>query len=239
MKKKPIAVILASGTNCYEESVFAIEQAGHPAEIVLFNDIISGKEDLLERPAIFLAGGFSFGDHYGSGRICGLTLRDKLQAFAAKDRPILGVCNGFQILMEAGLFEDKNGKSGGALVQNLSGRFESRWVELRVLHDPLWTYNFDSEYLKMPVAHGEGRWLRPQIVAEHLRETFAYAKHHLVTEEYPENPNGSPSGITGLANGLVMGMMPHPERAIREAQGSTDGRQIFERFVKLTRLTNS
>jgi len=232
---KPIAVLLGPGTNCYEESVYAIEQAGFPAEVVILNDIANGHENLLERPAIFLPGGFSFGDHYGSGRIMGLILKEILQAFAALDRPILGVCNGFQIQMEAGLFEGEDGSSGGALVPNLSGRFESRWIELWTYAASIWTEDYGGRILRMPVAHGEGRWLKPEQDPMHLKPTFSYSKDGKITEEYWANPNGSPLGITGLANGLVMGMMPHPERAVREAQGSIDGRLIFDSFVKLTK----
>jgi phosphoribosylformylglycinamidine synthase len=234
---KPIIVILGPGTNCYEESKFAIELAGHPAEIVLRDDILDDRVDIMDYPGVFLPGGFESGDYFGSGRIAGLLLTEKFRKIAKAGRPIIGICNGFQILMEAGLFDSTSGESGGALVQNLSGVFEARKSQLLTMSGSIWTEGYEGKILHMPVAHGEGRWLIPKRYTGHLTPTFCYAKDGVPTEDYFDNPNGTKGGITGLANGLVMGMMPHPERAVRPEQGSTDGRYIFNTFVRLVKGT--
>lgn len=231
---RPIGVLLAPGTNCHEETVFAIEQAGQPAELLLASDITEGIISLMDYPAIVIPGGFSWGDYFGSGRAFGLILGDFLRQFAEDGRPILGICNGFQAMMEAGLF-DEGELSGGALVQNLSGKFESRWSRLLTLRGSPWTEGIEWRILRMPVAHGEGRWRIPDNTTCHLKSTFLYTDSTgKSTTTYPDNPNGSPGGVTGLANGLVMGMMPHPERAVRPELGSIDGRLIFDALVRLT-----
>jgi phosphoribosylformylglycinamidine synthase I len=232
---RPAAVLLGPGINCHEESVFAIEQAGMDAEVVLVSDLAAGREDLCDRPGVMVPGGFAWGDHFGAGRVLGLALSGKLRDFAATGRPMLGVCNGFQVFVEAGLFDAADGSSGGALVQNVSGRFESRWTTVVVEGGSPWAEGMEGEALRMPVAHGEGRWLRPEC-PDHLTTVFRYCNGAVPTEEYPANPSGTPEGVTGLANGLVLGMMPHPERATLEWQGSTSGRRVFAAFARLMRL---
>jgi len=133
------------------------------------------------------------------------------------------------------LFDGPDGTSGGALVQNLSGRFESRWVTVRVEGSTPWTEGLEGALLHLPVAHAEGRWLRPQPPPKHLTTVLRYCRDGLPTEAYPWNPSGTPEGITGLCCGLVLGMMPHPERATLPWQGSTAGRLIFDAFVRLMR----
>lgn len=231
---KPIAVLLAPGINCHEETAFAIEQAGHLAEIVLLSHLRDGRKRLRDYSALVIPGGFSYGDHFWTGVAVALLLGDLLLEFVKLGRPVLGICNGFQILMAAGLFE-KDGLSGGALVPNANDRFVSRWVRLLALPGSPWTEGYEGQSLRMPVAHGEGRWLRPDNPAK-LQTTLVFCDHAgQATEAYPCNPNGSPGGVAGLANGLVMGMMPHPERANDPDLGSIDGRLIFQSLVRLAR----
>lgn len=236
--KPKIAVLLAPGTNCHEETAFAVEQSGAEAEILIVNRLLGQPKLIFDYSAVVIPGGFSWGDHFGSGRafalICGEILRQYEETF----RPMLGICNGFQAMMEAGLFNDGS-HSGGALVQNISGKFESRPVNLLALPSILWTDGYEGAILRMPVAHGEGRWLMPRNGAKHLSPTFAYCdedgKIAGSEEDYPVNPNGTIGGITGLSYDNVMGMMPHPERAIDPDLGSSDGRFIFDALVRLAR----
>ena len=229
---RPVAVLLGPGTNCHEETVFAIEQAGMSADVVPVSDIVEGREKLNDRPGVVTPGGFSWGDHFGAGRVFGVALRDPLKAFAATGRPMLGICNGFQVFFEAGLYEAPDGQSGGALVRNTSGTFESRWIAIRAEAGSPWTEGIAGAVLPLPVAHGEGRWL-PADRTSHLTTVFRYCKDGHPTEAYPHNPSGTPDGVTGLCNGLVLGLMPHPERATMPWHGSTAGRLVFDAFVRL------
>ncbi len=231
-----VAVLLAPGINCHEESAFALELAGADPQIVLDTDILEGRKHLRNFASLYIPGGFSYGDHFGAGRVAAIRLGPAIREFAALERPILGVCNGFQILMEAGLFSGPEGQSGGALVQNQKGVFESRSVTLITVTGTVWTKQLEQgQALRMPVAHGEGRWYPPDLCPEHLHVTFRYSWEEQGTEHYPENPNGSPKGLAGLAYDLVMGMMPHPERAVVPEQGSTDGLLVLRAFVKLSK----
>src|SRR3989344_2174605 len=218
---KPIAVLLAPGINCHEETAFAIEQAGHPAEIVLVSHLRDGRKRLPDYPAVVIPGGFSYGDHFRTGVAFALLFEEMLREFAALGRPMLGICNGFQIMMEAGLF-DSEGQSAGALVPNTSGRFESRWVKLLALPGSPWTEGFAGRVLRMLVAHGEGRWLKPEHLPSGLQPFIVYCDESgQPTESYPDNPNGSPGGAAGLSQDNVAALMPHGERAHELALGST------------------
>lgn len=228
-----IAVLVTPGINCYEESAFAIEQTGASPQIVLDTDLLDNRIDLREFGGVMIPGGFSFGDHFGAGRVTALVLGEYLREFAALQRPVLGICNGFQILMEAGLFNQEPGCPAGALVQNASKRFESRIITVLPEEGSPWTENIPLSFLQMPVAHGEGRWSPSK--HEHLTVTFRYSCWNVATCEYPGNPGGAYDSVAGLAYGLVMGMMPHPERAVLPTQGSTDGQYIFRALVRLAR----
>jgi len=158
-----VAVLYGPGINCHEETAFAVELAGLDAKVVNFHDVMEGKDALTKYQALVVPGGFSWGDHLGSGRIFGLHLiaraADQLRELVDTGKPILGICNGFQILVETGLLPDGNvGKRGCALLQNKSAVLESRWVDLLVTDArSIWTQGLEGRILRMPVAHGEGR----------------------------------------------------------------------------------
>lgn len=246
--KPVVAVLYGPGINCHEETAFAIERAGLQAKVVNFHDVLEARDSLTSYQALVVPGGFSWGDHLGSGRIFGLHLvarvADQLEELVSAGKPILGICNGFQILVETGLLPDRTiGKRQAALLQNRSARLESRWVELLVTdEDSIWTRGLAGRILRMPVAHGEGRlfWenghssLQPSTISAPIRPVVCYAKDGSPTEEYPANPAGAPNGIAGIrdSTGLIFGLMPHPERAVLDWHGSSDGMAIFNNLAE-------
>jgi phosphoribosylformylglycinamidine synthase len=215
--KPPAIVLTAPGTNRQNDAAFALEQAGAAPVCVDLLDLPGRRGEIEQAKLIVIAGGFSYGDALGSGRVFALEaerlLGDLLAEKVAQGTPILGVCNGFQMLVRSGLLP-------GALQHNERGHFECRWVALQPSSQLcVWTKGLD-EPVRCPVAHGEGRYVAGNAVLEQLRSedrvAFRYA-----TDDYPDNPNGSVEAIAGVCDstGLVLGMMPHPENHVTERQG--------------------
>ena len=230
MARRPDVLILhAPGTNRDQEAAWAVEQAGGHPEIVHINQLRAGERHLTDYAMVILPGGFSYGDALGAGRrwALGLTayVQDALATFIADGRPVLGICNGFQALVKAGLLPGWSEKETPAtLTHNASGRFECRWVTL--LPEPnsrcLFTRDL-TEPILCPVAHGEGRFVArsPEVVRQLEREGQVVLRYGrpdgtLANGAYPANPNGSIADIAGICNreGNVLGLMPHPEDAI-------------------------
>ncbi|MGB9588396.1 MAG: phosphoribosylformylglycinamidine synthase I [Armatimonadota bacterium] len=254
-----VAILYAPGINCHEETAFAVEQVGLRAHIVNFHNVITGDESLRNYQAVIIPGGFSWGDHLGAGRIFGVHLvsyaADQLTELVEDGKPILGICNGFQVLVETGLLPDRDvGHRKVALLQNRSAVFESRWVELIVSENQcVWTKGLEGLVLRMPVAHGEGRlyWdvegpclaevdgdkTSPNFADVGIRPVIWYSKDGCSTDEYPANPNGTPGGVAGICDstGLIFGLMPHPERATVSWHGSTDGLLVFKNLAAYLR----
>jgi phosphoribosylformylglycinamidine synthase len=216
----------------------AVELAGGKAELVLLRDLMDGRTRLKRYQAAVVPGGFSYGDHLGAGRIFATSLvaqlRDQLVEFLDAQKPVLGVCNGFQVLTEAGILPGRApGKREVALIENQSARFEDRKVRLLVSQEKcMWTEGLAGQILNMPSAHAEGRPLfsevRPQVV-------FRYSDDQgRSTMDYPWNPNGAPDAVAGITDetGLVLGLMPHPERASLPAHYSQDGLKVFQNLVR-------
>lgn len=236
------AILYAPGANCHEETAAALERAGLASSLVMLRDLLDGKANLRNFQAAVIPGGFSYGDHLGAGRIFAtlLTARlgDQLSEFLAAEKPLLGVCNGFQVLAEAGILPHCTlGKRTLALLNNQSAHFEGRTVRLLVSqHECLWTHGLGGRILKMPSAHGEGRPLfcdtpdsvSSQAVLRYIDAAGAPTLH------YPENPNGAPGAVAGITDetGLVLGLMPHPERAALPAHESQDGLAIFRNLAR-------
>ncbi|MGQ9778418.1 MAG: phosphoribosylformylglycinamidine synthase I [Bacillota bacterium] len=233
-----IGILYAPGTNCHEETAFAVEYAGGRPAILLLDEAIARPRRLLDYAALIIPGGFSYGDHLAAGRIFAVRLihhlAETIREFLATGRPILGICNGDQVLMETGLLPVGTiGNRQGALTQNRSARFEGRWVSLAATEETFWTAGLAGRILRIPSAHGEGRL----IVAPETKTRVAF---HYVDEEgrptetYPANPSGSPGGIAGIydPSGLVLGLMPHPERAVLPVHGSQDGLGFFVNLVR-------
>ena len=218
------AVIVFPGSNCDEDMRYALEQMGHQAEFVWH------KEDNLNGyDFVALPGGFSYGDYLRSGAIAKFSpIMKAVAEFAESGKPVLGVCNGFQILVEAGLLP-------GALIRNRDRRFICDFAYLKVENtQTIFTAKCDSyTVLRIPIAHGEGQFVAGEETIAALNENrqvvFRYANKDNVVDD-AANPNGSMQNIAGIINknGNVLGMMPHPERAIEILLGSEDGRKIFE-----------
>ncbi len=199
-------VLRTAGVNCDAETVHALKLAGADVDLVHVNSLIAGKVTLDSYSILVIPGGFSYGDDLGGGRVLATQLvrklRGPLDKFVQDGKIVIGVCNGFQVLTQAGLLP-------GKLDANASGKFECRWVRLKAAPS-LFTKNI--EYIEMPVAHGEGR-----VVGDvYDNAVFLYVDSEGEEAEYPANPNGSAHGIAGVVNekGNVLGMMPHPERNI-------------------------
>jgi phosphoribosylformylglycinamidine synthase I len=240
MSKAITAILYASGTNCHEETAAALERAGGQSELVLLHDLLNGAANLGRYQAAIIPGGFSYGDHLGAGRVFGTVLvaqlRDHLAEFLAAGKPMLGVCNGFQVLTEAGILPARApGSHGMALLDNESAHFEDRMVRLLVGDQPSpWTAGLSGRVLRMPSAHGEGR-LHSDVTACGGRVIFRYVDAtDVATSEYPYNPSGAPGGVAGVSDstGMVLGLMPHPERASLPVHESQDGLEIFLNLVR-------
>ena len=242
MSRAVTAILYAPGTNCQEETAAAIERAGGASELVLLRDLLDGRRRLSQYQAAIIPGGFSYGDHLGAGRIFGTIvvaqLRDQLVEFLDAKKPLLGVCNGFQILAEAGILPGRTpGKRAMALLENQSARFEDRKIHLVVSQEKsMWTDGLEGRVLAMPTAHGEGRPLFcATINTSRARVVFNFAEAGAKSAaKYPENPNGAPGGVAGITDetGMILGLMPHPERASLPAHYSQDGLSLFKNLVR-------
>ncbi len=238
-----VLVLRSAGTNCDEETARAFELAGAVPERVHVGALLRRERRLDEFDILAFPGGFSYGDDLGSGTVLANRIRahlaGDLDAFVESGRLVIGICNGFQVLVRLGLLPGWEGvaslardpRSGErkalSLVENASGKFEDRWVRLRVDSDSAaflagrkgWT-------LRLPVAHKEGRFIvaDPQALAR-LKDAGQVALTYIdpaseargFATGYPQNPNGSAEGIAGITNprGNVLGLMPHPERHLR------------------------
>ena len=229
-------ILSGFGTNCEKETVYACARAGAAPEAVEvrhINELYGGALCLDDYRFLILIGGFLDGDDLGGARACanrfryrrlpaGGTFFEQLRAFVQEGRLVLGVCNGFQLLVRLGLLpEADNGDplQRVTLTTNARGRFENRWVRLRGDPNSPCVFTRGIESIELPVRHGEGRLIGESgaLLEGLLERKLAPLRYCLPggvpTEEYPANPNGSPHGIAALCNsrGTVMGMMPHPE----------------------------
>ncbi len=245
-------VLRAPGINCERETARACRLAGFATDLLHINQLVREPERLLDYAFLVIPGGFSYGDDLGAGTLLAkqltLHLGQQLQRFIDEGRPVLGICNGFQVLVRAGLLpgtisNGPNQTNVGAtfrvarwrerqrlasLTENASARFECRWVRLAPQHSVcIFTRGIDTP-IELPVAHGEGQFvLADETQLARLQDNgqiaFTYAPQSGEPGDavlYPDNPNGSPGNIAGVCNarGNVFGLMPHPERFVHALQ---------------------
>jgi len=257
MLKPKVLILLAAGINCDKETEFAFNLAGADARRVHINDLIAGKESLSDYHILVLPGGFSFGDDIASGKVLANKLKyrfeDQIQKFIEDKKLILGICNGFQVMVKLGLlpgFDRDYRTQRTTLTFNDSGRFEDRWVYLKInKNSPCIFTQGIKELIYLPVRHGEGKFIpKDRVILERLFE-----QDHVVAQyvdergnfgPYPVNPNGSVGEIAGICDetGRVFGLMPHPEGYIRRTQHPRwtrenlpeegDGLAIFKNAVR-------
>lgn len=226
------------GTNCHHEMAYAFKLAGADPRIVTIHDLAAKRVKLSEADLIGLAGGFSYGDHFRSGAFAAhdllVLLRDELAAARQKWIPIIGVCNGFQILVETGLLpgDGEIGKPTAVLDRNRSTNFE-HWCDVPLYFrfpagvPCVWLEGLDGASFTLPVAHGEGR-LVPNMDDSYL----IVATYGSPEGDASASPNGSPIAGICSPDRLVMGMMPHPERRVDTTYGGNQGLAIFKSGVR-------
>ena len=227
MKRSEIKmlVITGFGLNCEKETAAAGKLAGMNAEQIHLNELLAGERKLDEFQMLAFIGGFSFGDHLGSGTVFAnrvkFNLRDQLQKFVDDGKLVIGICNGFQTLTSLGMVPALNGDyftQTSALAHNDSGVFRDDWCVLKAnpASPCVFTRNIDT--VRLPLRHGEGKFVAaPEVLAEIEKRNlvavrYANADGSLATE-FPANPNGSLNSIAGICDttGRIFGLMPHPE----------------------------
>ncbi|MBI4376833.1 MAG: phosphoribosylformylglycinamidine synthase I [Elusimicrobia bacterium] len=224
MKKPKVLILRSAGTNCDFETANALRFVGAEPRRVHVNEIKSGKTRLMNFDMLVIPGGFSYGDDVGAGRILAnqvrLYLKD-LRQFIRLGRPVMGICNGFQVLVKAGILPCSNTcEQTAGFTFNDSGRFEARWVHVRInTQSSSLFFKGLPEMIELPVAHAEGKLvLKSPRQLEELKKNKTIAMQYVSDDGklsgYPFNPNGSIFNIAALSNpeGNCLGMMPHPER---------------------------
>lgn len=220
MKKPHVIIFSGYGLNTEDETKAAFESVGATADIIHLNDIIAKPSVLKKAHILVFGGGFAYGDDTGAGKAYGNRVKQHLgsaiEEFLARDTLMIGICNGFQIITNAGILP-------GALIANDIPRYNARWVDLEVVGESPWLKGIKA--ISVPIAHGEGKYYAPSETLEKLRQDKAIALKYVAGEtskhfDMPANPNGSLENIAGITgyNGRVLGLMPHPERAVRFTQ---------------------
>ncbi|MDR1784550.1 MAG: phosphoribosylformylglycinamidine synthase I [Endomicrobium sp.] len=231
MKKVKVLVLRTAGTNCDYETQSAFELCGATVERVHINTLIEKKDKIFEYDILAFPGGFSYGDDIASGKILSNEIKNKLgdevKKYALSGRPIIGICNGFQVLVKVGLLPSPElFKQISTLSYNDSDKFECRWVYLKVEKkiknesNCIWTRNL-PDIVSLPVAHGEGKFIpgNEKFLDELNKNNQIVLRYSLrdgSEPEYPLAPNGSVEQIAGICNGKgnIFGLMPHPERYV-------------------------
>jgi phosphoribosylformylglycinamidine synthase subunit PurQ / glutaminase len=229
MKKPKFGVVVFPGSNCDYDAYYSLKKVlGYDVSFLWHKDT-----DLQNSDAIILPGGFSYGDYLRTGAIARFSpIMEKVVAFAENGGVVIGICNGFQILLEAGLLP-------GVMLKNKSLKFVCKDVYLKVESDKsIFTNTLENKnVLRIPVAHGDGNYFADEATLNSLTENdqiiFKYSDENGVEHE-EANPNGSLLNIAGIVNTKrnVLGMMPHPERCCSGILGNTDGALIFNSVAK-------
>lgn len=213
-----VGVIRFPGTNCDRDIYQAIELAGGEPEYIWWNT-----DDISSYDAVVIPGGFSYGDYLRAGAIASNTpVAESVKDLVKEEKPVLGICNGAQILGELGLVP-------GIFITNEVPRFNCEWVDLKVktTRTPFTSSFKKDETVQIPIAHAEGRFYSDKLES-------LYDNDQIVLQFKDKNPNGSLDNITGVCDesGFVCAMMPHPERASADILGSSDGLEFFKGMLK-------
>lgn len=240
-------IIRTAGTNTDGETVVACERAGFQVDLLHVNRVVEKPERLREYGLFVVPGGFSYGDDLGSGRVFANELRlrlvDPIRDFVRAGKMVLGICNGFQVLVKSGLLPDPlaEGPPTVTLTFNESGRFQDQWVRLKAVSGKS-AWIREGETLETAITHGEGRFVAPAATLDRLE-----AAGQVVLKYEGGNPNGSMRDIAGICDptGQVLGLMPHPEKHLdptnhpqwtRDASPRTLGLSLFKSaFERLSR----
>jgi len=246
IKNPKVLVMSGYGLNCEEETKFGFDSVGGKADIVHINDLIMEPHILAQYQILVFPGGFSYGDDTGSGKAYANKFKNhlskELEEFIAGDTLTIGICNGFQIIASLGIVP-------GALTYNKNGKYIDRWVDLSALGRSPWLSGIDT--ISLPIAHGEGCYTISKKEYDKLKKkkqiAFTYFKGEICTfQNLEKNPNGSKYDIAGVLayNGRVLGMMPHPERAMfiyqsplwqknkkKKTSKNGEGLQIFKNAI--------
>lgn len=255
---QPKALVLrAAGTNCNRETQHALQLASFEAQAVHIFRLMENPSLLADYQFLVIPGGFSYGDDVAAGKILANQmlhrLSDALNEFLAAEKLVLGICNGFQVMLKSGILPygkvcPESANTDATLGWNDSGKFEDRWIHLRCDSDKC-VFVPKGQTLSLPIAHGEGKFItRDEDVLESLKQGDQVALRYIDADgdygEYPVNPNGSVDEIAGLCDstGRAMGLMPHPERFVdpthhprwtrlpqNEQSARCDGMVIFDR----------
>ena len=248
-------VLRAAGINCDMETEYALELAGAKAQRMHINRIIEDKTLLEEFQIIVFPGGFSYGDDVAAGKILANQIKhhlsEPIQKFIDDGKLVLGICNGFQVLVKTGILPGNNStkhQEEVTITYNDSGKFEDRWIYLAPQTDKC-IFIEPGRQIYLPIAHGEGKVVtKDAATLEKLKSdshvAFKYVDENGKEGDYPINPNGSMDSIAGLTDttGRILGLMPHPERFVRPTQhphwsrlkekADSDGMTIFNNAVK-------
>ncbi len=248
MSKVKTLILRAPGTNCDEETAFAFRQAGADTALVHINQLICRQQKLSDYQIMVVPGGFTYSDDLGAGKVLAneikLRLGEDIKQFVDKGCLILGICNGFQVLVKTGILPGTAGEQKLTLTTNDSSRFECRWVYLETNRDSKCVFTAGIKQLYLPVAHGEGKIVANAGFLNEVDAALYYTdKQGKHKAGYPHNPNGSMNDIAGIcdATGRVFALMPHPERHIHnsqhpnwhnKAEKQQNGLQIFVNAVE-------
>ena len=255
-----VLVLRTAGINCDAETKHAFELAGAAARLAHINWLSASEEPLANCQILAIPGGFTYGDDIAAGKVLAVELmhsmRKHLEDFIIHGGLILGICNGFQVLVKTGLLPDARflpaAERSITLTHNDSGKFEARWVRLKASHNSICVFAESGEELDLPVAHGEGKLVARSVttirnLVDNGQVVYRYTSIRGDAPVYPEDPNGSVDNIAGIcdASGRIFGLMPHPERHVSSFQhprwtrerreGEGDGLKLFRRAVEYFR----
>ena len=256
LTKPKVCILRTDGTNCDEELFYAFEKFGGKSEYVHVNQLRDKSKKLNDFQILALPGGFAYGDDVASGKILAVELvsflKDQISDYINKEGLIIGICNGFQVLVRTGLLPFGNlGKMDATLAQNESGHFECRFIKIKIERskakflDP-----YVGQTIDIAVNHGEGNFFAlPKDLSKIEKENLVFCRYvdasDKPTQHYPENPNGSLNAIAGITDptGHILGMMPHPEKIVeltqhpnwRRGNVQAKGGLIFESMIKFAK----